>query len=278
MFRPLLSVFLGVLVFASYAMAQDSKVYELRTYSVEPSRQADTLKLMSAHGAGFMKKYGIEMVGVWTPIDSTDERVLMLASHKDYDTAKSAWASFQADADWKTAVKNSEVEGKKPVKGIEQVFLTANDYSPKLEVASVGNRVFELRTYVSTPNNLQALNNRFKNHTLALFEKHGMKNIVYWSVRNGETLTCQQMLNALSPAGKAEAKVEANTVAAGNSLVYFLTHASSDAAKESFGKFRDDSNWQKALKESEAAAGGALTVSGGVKSLFLKPADFSPLK
>jgi hypothetical protein len=259
-------------------MGQDSKVYELRAYSVEPGRQADALTLMSSQGTKFMKKHNIELVGVWTPVDAADERVFMLASHKDKEAATTAWAAFQNDADWKAAVKSSEKDGKKPVTGIEQVYLTVNDYSPKLDVKAVGNRVFELRTYVATPKNLAALNNRFRNHTLALFEKHGMTNIVYWSVRDGETTTCEQLFKACSPVGKANSKAEAGTLAAGNSLVYFLTHQSPDAAKASFGKFRDDPNWQKALKESEAAAGGPLTVGDGVKSLYLKPADFSPLK
>ena len=41
-------------------------------------------------------------------------------------------------------------------------------------------RVYELRTYTTLPGRLPALNKRFKDHTMKLFEKHGMKNEVYW--------------------------------------------------------------------------------------------------
>lgn len=260
------------------SMAQDSQVYELRTYTSEPGRQADTLKLMSYEGLPYMKKHKIDLVGVWTPIEVADERVFMLVRHKDKPTSEAAWSAFQNDAGWKEAVEKSQIDGKKPVAGIERVFLTTNAYSPVLNVEKVGNRIFELRTYITTPNNLPNLNARFQNHTLELFKKHGMTNIVYWSVRKGEATNCGDLLKALSPLGKSNASVDASLPAAGNALVYFLAHASPDAAKESFGKFREDSNWQKALKESEAAAGGPLTVKDGVKSLYLKPVAFSPLQ
>lgn len=259
-------------------MGQDKNVYELRTYTSEPGRQSDTLKLMEESGLGFMKKTGIELVAVWTPVDTKDERVFMLVRHADKASADANWTKFQNEEGWKAAVQKSAVDGKKPVKGIERVFLSVNDYSPNLEVKEVGGRVFELRTYVATKGNLDALNNRFRNHTLKLFTKHGMKNIIYWSVREGEKTTSTELLNALSPIGKSAADVDSQLPAVGNALVYFLTHASPEAAAASFGKFRDDADWNKARTDSEKAAGGSLTVKDGVKSLYLKPVSFSPLK
>lgn len=39
-----------------------------------------------------------------------------------------------------------------------------------------------------------------------------------------------------------------------------------------------DAAWQAARKDSEEKAGGPLTVQGGVRSVFLKPTEFSPLR
>ncbi len=259
-------------------LGQDSRVFELRTYSSEPGRQSDTLKLMSNEGLGYMKKHKLDVAGIFTPVDISDERVFMLVSHADKPSLDAAAAAMTNDDGWKEAVKKSEVDGKKPVKGIEKVILSVNDYSPKLEVKEVGNRIFELRTYVTTKGNLSALNSRFRNHTLGLFAKHGMTNILYCSVRSGETTNCGQLLKALSPIGKDAAEVDLSLPATGNALVYFLAHASTEAAASSFGKFREDQDWIKARQASETAAGGSLTVGGGVKSLFLKPVGFSPLK
>ena len=41
-------------------------------------------------------------------------------------------------------------------------------------------RVFEMRTYYAAPGKLEDLQARFRDHTVKLFEKHGMTNIGYW--------------------------------------------------------------------------------------------------
>jgi hypothetical protein len=258
--------------------SSDTKLYELRSYVSEPGRQADVLKLIANEGVPFMKKHNLNLVGAWTPVDAKDERVYTLLSHKDKETCDANWTAFQNDETWKAALQKSVVDGKRPVKSFERIFLSVNDYSPAIEAKEVGNRVFELRTYVATPGNLAALNARFRNHTVKLFEKHGMTNIAYWSVLDGEKLTCSKLLEAVSPIDKAASDLKTELPAQGNSLVYFITHASPEAAQESFKKFGADEMWTKARKESEAAAAGSLTIGNGVKSLFLKPTSFSPLK
>ena len=44
---------------------------------------------------------------------------------------------------------------------------------------AAANRVFELRTYTSPQGKLNELHARFRDHTTKLFEKHGMKNVIY---------------------------------------------------------------------------------------------------
>jgi hypothetical protein len=74
-------------------------------------------------------------------------------------------------------------------------------------------RVFELRTYTCPDHEKQmALQQRFREHTLKLFEKHGMQNIVYWVLDSDEPEFRQK-------------------------LIYLLVHKSQDAAKESFAAF-----------------------------------------
>ena len=53
---------------------------------------------------------------------------------------------------------------------------------------------------------------------------------------------------------------------------------STDAAKASFGAFRTDAAWTAAKTASEAKGGGSLTEPDGVKSVFMKATDYSPLK
>ena len=155
-----------------------------------------------------------------------------------------------ADPGWQKAAKASEEKGSLVAK-VDQAYLQPTDYSPKLKIENRGNRVFELRTYTTPPGKLEDLNARFRNHTVKLFAKHGMENVVYWT--------------------KTPDQKDANTT-----LIYLLAHKDKAAAKKSFDSFRQDADWLKARTESEK--NGSLTVPNGVKSEFLVPTDYSPLK
>ncbi len=114
--------------------------------------------------------------------------------------------------------------------------------------AAAKTQVYELRTYIAAPGKLADLNARFRNHTVKIFEKHGMKNVVYG--------------------------VPMDAPASSNTLIYLLQHDSREAAKASWDKFRQDPEWLKARTESEK--NGKLTDK--VESVFLEPTDFSPMK
>src|SRR5712692_7704145 len=115
-------------------------------------------------------------------------------------------------------------------------------------VEAQSNRVFELRTYTAEEGKLDALHARFRNHTLKLFEKHGMTNIGYWK-----------------PSDEPLSK---------NTLIYVLAHESREAAKKSWDGFRSDPAWKKVQAESEA--NGKLVKK--VDFVFMEPTDYSPLK
>ncbi len=123
--------------------------------------------------------------------------------------------------------------------------------APPAVTAQTANRVFELRTYTAPEGKLDALNARFRDHTLALFKKHGITNIGYWTPQDAPTSQ--------------------------NTLTYLIAHQSREAAKKSWAAFQADPDWQKARAASEV--NGPLTVRpGGVVSVFLTPTDYSPMK
>jgi ribosomal protein L3 len=123
-------------------------------------------------------------------------------------------------------------------------------FTPVSTVHAQGNRVFEIRTYTTPPGKLDALKARFRDHTIKVFDKYGMKSIGYWVPQ--------------------DAPLKENT------LIYVLSHESREAAAKSWAAFRTDPDWVKAKTESEKD--GPLTVQGGVTSVFADPTDFSPLK
>jgi len=111
-------------------------------------------------------------------------------------------------------------------------------------------RVFELRTYTANEGKLGELQARFRNHVMKLFEKHGMTNVGYWSPQD-------------EPLSK-------------NTLVYILAHPSRQAAKASWAAFQNDPEWKKVKAESEA--NGALVTPDNIKSFYMSPTEFSPMK
>ena len=108
-------------------------------------------------------------------------------------------------------------------------------------------RCFELRTYTVTPGKLEALHERFRKHTLALFEKHGMESLGYWVPVDKE--------------GKPESKV-----------VFLLAYPSRDAREKSWQAFLGDPEWQEVFKASEAK--GPLVTK--VENPYLAATDYSP--
>jgi peptidyl-tRNA hydrolase len=59
-----------------------------------------------------------------------------------------------------------------------------------------------------------------------------------------------------------------------NTLIYVIAHASREAAKKNWDEFRNDPEWQKVQKESEANG----KIVSKVDSVFIDPTDFSPIR
>jgi NIPSNAP len=250
--RMLSIVIAGCLLAPAAADDKETRVYEMRTYHAAPGKLDDLHKRFRDHTCKLFEKHGITNVGYWVPVDNKDNKLIFVLSYPSREAREKAWKAFLADPDWQKAYKDSEAAGKL-VQKVENVFLTRTDYSPQPKPDRAGERVFELRTYTASDGNLAALNARFRDHTLKLFEKHGMTNVVYWDLMKDQK----------------EADVK---------LIYLLAHKSLDAARASFDAFRKDPDWVKARTESETKAGGSLTAKEGVKSEFLKATDYSPIK
>lgn len=229
-------------------------VYELRTYTTAPGKLPILLDRFGRHNLPLFEKHGIELIGAWTPAgpESGPDRLVYLVRFPGREAAARAWQAFAGDPDWK-AIFGAEKEAHgQVVSGVESVYLAPTDYSPdpaRVEPPATG-ALYELRTYTTSPGRLDALNRRFRDHTVELFRKHGMTNVVYGVPMD-------------------ESKGSADT------LVYLLAHAGREEAAASWEAFRDDPAWQRARAASEA---DGVKLAAEVESAYLKPAPFSPLK
>jgi hypothetical protein len=242
----------------SLAVAQpaaDTTVYELRTYTATPGNLDKLLARFRDHTLRIFEKHGMKNIGYSVPTDKADgagEKLVYLIAHTSREAAKQSWKNFSADPEWKDVSAKSQVGGKIVAK-VESVFLTATDFSPTVAQYQGAPRLFELRTYTTPAGKIAALDARFRDHTMGLFAKHGMTNLGYYHPTDADK-------------------------GAGQTLIYFLAHANRAAATQSWAAFRADPVWVAAKAASEKAAGGPLTIAAGVKSVFLAPTDFSPIK
>jgi hypothetical protein len=108
--------------------------------------------------------------------------------------------------------------------------------------------VYELRLYHVGEGKMDALKARFGYHTDAIFKRHNMKSIGYWS-----------------PEDAPDSQ---------NLFVYILEHPSRQEAEKNWAAFQADPEWQKVKKESEAH--GPLV--DHIDRYFMDPTSFSALK
>ncbi|MEM9016563.1 MAG: NIPSNAP family protein, partial [Verrucomicrobiota bacterium] len=112
-----------------------------------------------------------------------------------------------------------------------------------------GETVYEMRTYTTMDGKLLNLDARFRDHTVGLFEKHGVTNLPYFHLTDGQE-------------------------GSETTLLYFISSPSVEARDASFKAFAADPAWKAAREASEA--NGRLLVKKGVKSIYLEPTDYSP--
>jgi hypothetical protein len=103
-------------------------------------------------------------------------------------------------------------------------------------------RCFELRTYtVREGSSIDLLHSRFRDHTSALFRKHGMTIVGYWQ-----------------------------PVAKPDTLIYLLAYKDGAARDAAWAAFGADPEWVKTRT--------AMQVSVQVDSVFMSATDYSPMK
>jgi hypothetical protein len=112
-------------------------------------------------------------------------------------------------------------------------------------MSQTNSRVFELRTYTTNEGKLPDLLKRFREHTVDIFNRHGMTSVAYFT-----------------PQDKP------------NTLIYILAFPSRDAATKSWDAFRNDPEWKKVSAASEEHG----KIVTHVDSVFMNPTDFSAIK
>ena len=133
-----------------------------------------------------------------------------------------------------------------PVAALLPSAVWAASQQDKSATGTSSTGVYELRVYHTYDGKLDDLLRRFREHTTRLFEKHGMKNVAYWT--------------------PLDEPMKSTT------LIYILAHPSREAAAVNWKAFQDDPEWKAVREKSES--NGKLVEK--VESTFLALTDFSP--
>jgi hypothetical protein len=128
---------------------------------------------------------------------------------------------------------------------VPEAAAAVSDVAADLQAA---NRVFELRTYTAPEGKLDDLHARFRDHTIRIFQRHGMTSVGYWTPQD--------------------------TTLRENTLVYLLVHPSRAAADQAWRDFSADPEWQRVSEESQRDG----RIVSQVVRMYLDPTDFSPMK
>lgn len=236
----------------SAAQLSQNTFYEMRTYYAAPGKLNDLSARFRNNTRRVFAKHNMVNIGYWIPVENPQNKLIYLLAYPSFEAREASWKAFSADPEWQAIAKASEANGKLVTK-VETLYLEATDYSPILKTRSKGElRTFELRTYTASTGNIENLHDRFRSHTMKLFEKHGITNIAYWKPTSSDKETKS------------------------NLLVYIIAHKDKAAADASWKAFQADPVWAEAKKASEVKGGGSLTTK--VESVFMLPADYSPIK
>ncbi|MCY2981753.1 MAG: NIPSNAP family protein [Planctomycetota bacterium] len=114
-------------------------------------------------------------------------------------------------------------------------------------------KLYELRFYTTNPGKLPDLHARFRDHTMKLFEKHGMENIIYWNVIDG--------------AAKSDDDKD-------NMLIYIIAHKDEAAKDASWKAFIADPDWKAAAAKSEEKG---KILAKAPSAIFMRETDFSAI-
>ena len=215
-------------------------IYEFHVYEAVPGKLAALNERFANHTLGFFKKHDMGVLGFWTDDIGTSNKLTYIMSVENLAQSEMRWKEFSADPAWRKILEESERESTL-IASTHTAFMALTPYSPE---PNIGFPVQEMRVYDAVPGRLPALHDRFANHTMGLFKKHGMEIGAFWT----------------------------EVTATPNQLVYMLGYPSLADREKSWAAFLADPDWWSAYRESEK--NGPLIIRSN--SRILRPTGYSP--
>jgi len=225
------------------------KYFELRLYSVTSNKLFGVLERFRDTVEPARRKHAITTVGYWTAGTTNGDKFIYLLAAPNKTDLKEREEQFSADTDFKSGYAASTAKYGQTVDKIVSFPLNAEPDSNYDFASSKTPRAFELRIYSLSPGKLDAFRNRWRDHVVPIYKRHGLRNIGWWVV--------------------SEKDVEGY-----NMFVCLLAGDTIDANQRSVGEFHEDPELRNIEQETEANG----RFGSHVAAYKLVPVDFSPLK
>jgi hypothetical protein len=175
---------LFVLAWATVAEAVEPAIpryYDLRLYTVTSGKMDGVMERFRGTVDPVRRKHGIETVGYWSAPGTTNGGTFAyLLSARSREGLQEQEKGFGADPDFQKGYAASDRKHGKTVDTIVSVPLVV-DPTAKFDLAASSKpRAFDLRIYSVLPGKLDAFRDRWRDHAVPIYERHGLHSIGWW--------------------------------------------------------------------------------------------------
>ena len=228
---------------------QEGPVYELRIYKANQDRFEHLSTRFREYTDRIFAKHNMKALGYWVPTDGTTRQkrsIVYLLKHTSRYDAYANWTHFTNDREWQKVLDMPTFRGllaEKPT----SIFMTETEYSDSFVTSNdKADSVFELRFYKCNEGKLDALNARFRDSVISLYEKHKLADVGYWT-----------------PFVPPENQ---------NTLIYMLQHESREQAAANWKALLNDPKWKPVARAFQENGG---LLKRPPERILLRPLDIS---
>lgn len=246
---------IGLLALASTAVCEAVQpaiphYYDLRLYTVTSGKMDGVMERFRDTVEPVRRKHGIETVGYWSAPGTTNGGIFAyLLAARSQEELQDQEKEFGADPDFQKGYAASNQKHGKTVDTIVSMPLVV-DPTAKFDLAASSKpRAFDLRIYSVLPGKLAAFRDRWRDHAVPIYERHGLHSIGWWV------------------AAKKDAEGH-------DQFICLLAGESVGSIQRSIGEFHQDPEWRRVEKETEMDG----KLRSGVTAHSLVPTNFSKLQ
>lgn len=243
-----------VVSLGSTGSAGEPSFFEWRIYSVTSNKMDGVLERFRETVEPVRRRLGITTVGYWmAPAITNGGTFAYLMAATSREELQQREKEFGADPQFREGFAASTKKHGKTVDEIVAIPLKVErtavmDLGPNQDTAARP-RVFDLRIYSVLPGRLDAFRNRWRDHAVPIYRRHGLSSVGWWVA-------------------------ESKDVDGNDQFICLLAGESAEAIQKSINDFHRDPEWIRVERETEAT--GKLRSS--VKAYKLRATDFSRLK